>query len=174
MRLSVVGWPLQKFEVLAKCLKDLSSLIGEDLVTLSGHKDAGFVTITTLKQLGGKLARSDKSGNSEKPASQPLKLQINTTLFNDGSVLTNVYYAGKTDRLVGAASRSLKGEKSRTDTLTFTVDTSPKPTSTGTTYSKDELLTLLRKNFDEMDYPPEESAEGLTEWGIVERFIKRL
>lgn len=166
----VVESPIPLPEAFVTSLMGLSLSTGAGVVLRIGPQDAASATSTTRSKSDERPPKSDKSDDSPKPESQPLKLLLTVTRHGNGFTKATVYSPDGTEVLADVELPSWKSGIDRTlhsKEWTFTVNTSRKPTSTGTTYSKEELLTLLRKRRERMGLSPTVGQDA-------ERFINEL
>lgn len=163
----VVESPIPLPEAFVTSLMGLSLSTGAGVVLRIGPQDATSATSTTRSKSDERPPKSDKSNASPPPESQPLTLQLQLRQHADG-IGIHVFSVGPTGGLEEEVFKFWKPKLEGTSLFqTFTVNTSRKPTSTDTTYSKAELLTLLRKRRERIGL----STAALQ---LVERFINEL
>lgn len=130
MRLIVdVSQPQERAEF-AQFLGELQSLTGVAVEFQIGPQGVTFdISITQLLSVV-KYLRSGKSNDSPPQESRPLRLQLKLLKRDDGSAMAAVYSLDKMEVLVDVESPSWNLGRSFYQE-TFTVDTSPRRTSSG-------------------------------------------
>lgn len=145
MRLTVADLQPQESAEFAQFLGLLSSLTGEEVECQIGPQGVTFDISTTQLLSVVKFLRSGKSSDSSPQVSPPLKLRLNVERHSNGSVTASVYSDERTGVLEGAVSLCMRADENWWKNTTFTVDTSPRLTSTESTSSLDKSSISSRK-----------------------------